>query len=410
MAKYTIDSTTLTGIADAIREKGGTADPIATSAMAEAILALKGGASVDVITASTLPATVTDGQIVIITDTAPGTVYIDTDEPAIPASGDVWVTLAAEATVKLELTEETPYLRGGLTAAAQWDGSAWVSCDGYLGVAGAWEKISLSIPAIGTPLNDFTWEQIAVISASGRAADYFAVGDAKEIVINGTVGNTTFDKFSIWAFIIGIDHNSAVEGAKTIHFQIGKSAQTDGLDICLADSMYGTATTSAGYFHMNNTAVNAGGWESSYMRTELLGNNNAPSDPLMGSLMAALPFDLREVMKGVTKYSDNTGGGSDTASYVTATTDYLWLLAEYEVHGTQSLANSAEQNYQKQYAYYAAGNSKKKYQHSDNTTLVNWWHRSVQATNQFFRLTTSSGASGYDMATTSRGLAPCFCV
>ena len=82
------------------------------------------------------------------------------------------------------------------------------------------------------------------------------------------------------------------------------------------------------------------------MRTVLLGNNNTPTSPLSGSFIAALPADLRKVMKGVTKYSDNTGGGSDTASYVTATTDYLWLLAEWEVFGAREETNSAEKNYQ----------------------------------------------------------------
>lgn len=69
--------------------------------------------------------------------------------------------------------------------------------------------------------------------------------------------------------------------------------------------------------------------------------------------MAALPSDLRAVMQPMTIYTDNTGGGSDNASYVTKTTDYLPLLAEYEIFGTRTYANSAEKNYQAQYAYYA---------------------------------------------------------
>ena len=77
--------------------------------------------------------------------------------------------------------------------------------------------------------------------------------------------------------------------------------------------------------------------------------------------MAALPSDLRAVMKPMTIYTDNTGGGSNTASYVTASVDYLPLLAEFEIFGTRSYANSAEQNYQQQYQYYKNGNSKVKY-------------------------------------------------
>ena len=404
MAKYTIEDSTLTGIADAIREKMGTADPIATSAMAEAILALKGGASVDVITASTLPDTVTDGQIVIITDTTPGTVYIDTDEPASPASGDVWVKMEAEATVKLEVTEETPYLRGGLTAAAQWDGSAWGYCDGYLGVDGAWVQFAQAIPPIGTALQDMTWKAIATISASGKAAEYFSIGDAKEIVINGTVGQTVFDNYAISAFIIGIDHNADVEGSNTIHFQIGKDGTTA---LCLADGNYSATISAEGYFALNYTASNKSGWGTSKMRVELFGNDNAPTAPRADSLIAALPSELRTVMKGVTKYTNNEGG----TNVVSATTDYLWLLSEYEVSGACSYSYEDEANYQKQYDYYASGNSKIKYLHYNGTTAAYWWLRSPYSGDdgKFCRIN-NTGATRTAYANVSNGLAPCFCV
>lgn len=43
MSKYSIDSSTLTAIADAIREKGGTSDPILAEGMAAAIAAIEAG-------------------------------------------------------------------------------------------------------------------------------------------------------------------------------------------------------------------------------------------------------------------------------------------------------------------------------------------------------------------------------
>lgn len=411
MAKYAIDSTTLTGIADAIREKAGTTATIATNKMAEAILAIKGGLSVDVVTASSLPATVTDGQIVVITDTTPGTVYIDTDEPASPADGDVWVKLEAEATVKLELTEESPYLRGGLTAAAQWDGSAWEIHNAYMGVAGEWVKFSDMLPPIGTALNDCTWEQISKIAASGKARDYFSVGDAKRFIINGTVGNTTFDNLYVWAFILDYDHNPTYEESNTIHFQIGKTAQADGTDICLIDSKYNTTVTSAGYFSMNTSGTNSGGWGDSYMRTVVLGSSYEPAAPPEGSLLAALPSDLRSVMKVVTKYTDNTGGGADTAERVTSTKDCLWLLSEWEVFGSRSSANSTEQDYQQQYEYYASGNSKKKFKHNSQSEAAAWRLRSPDATTTTsFCFTSLSAAASTRTAETPFGLSPAFAV
>ena len=85
-------------------------------------------------------------------------------------------------------------------------------------------------------------------------------------------------------------------------------------------------------------------------------------------------------MKPVTKYTDNTGAGeSDNASYVTATTDYLFLLAEFEYHGARAYANSAEKNYQKQYDYYKAGNSKVHNRFENPESAVSAWTRSAHA-------------------------------
>lgn len=428
-------NTKMTAIADQIRTLSGTTEALGLDAMAikvgdantevttqeelivQITTMLEGKVlpdtsfKIDVVTASSLPETVTDGQIVVITNTAVDTVYIDTDKPANPINGDVWVKMEAEANVALELSEASPYLRGGLTSAAQWNGSVWAYCDGYFGISETWEQFSWTLPLIGTSLNDCTWEDISKITALGKASEYFSVGDAKQITINGKVGNTTFSNLSIWAFIIGFDHNSSIEGNNTIHFQIGKSGQINGTNLCIADSKVTTASTSAGYFNMNYSNSASGGWESSKMRTVLLGSNYAPSSPLSDSLMAALPSDLRDVMKGVVKYSDNTGDGSDTASYVTTTTDYLWLLSEYEIYGSRAYANSAEKTKQKQYDYYYSGNPTVTYKHSDATTATGCWLRSPSVNNSAkFCNTRSNGNVNEYNASYSLGLTPAFCV
>ena len=79
--------------------------------------------------------------------------------------------------------------------------------------------------------------------------------------------------------------------------------------------------------------------------------------------MAALPADLRAVMQPMTKYPDNKGNSSNVAANVTKTIDYLPLLSEFEIFGARSYANQYEKDYQAQYAYYSAGNSKVKYRH-----------------------------------------------
>ena len=273
-------------------------------------------------------------------------------------------------------------------------------------------SVSVTLPT--TSLADNTWATIKEVSDAGQGENYWSVGDTKRITINGKVGNFTFSNLAIDAFIIGFNHNSSREGTNRIHFQIGKIG---GKDVCLCDSQYATGQSSNGYFNMNPNNSNSGGWSNSYMRKTLLGNSGTPSSPPANSLLAALPSDLRAVMKPVTKYSDNTGGGSDNASYVTSTTDYLFNLAEFEYHGARTYANSAEKNYQLQYAYYKAGNSKVKYKHGETGTAAYHWCRSVHSshTHIFCLVNTTgnantNGSAGYGYAYLSWGEAPGFTV
>lgn len=108
----------------------------------------------------------------------------------------------------------------------------------------------------------------------------------------------------------------------------------------LTDSSYGNQTTTSGAFTMNTSNTNSGGWASCHMRKTVLGADSSPSSPKANTLLAALPADLRAVMKSVTKYTDNTGNASNTAAAVTATTDYLWLLAEFETRVPAAMRTS----------------------------------------------------------------------
>ena len=276
---------------------------------------------------------------------------------------------------------------------------------GYFGVGGVARQFLSGVDPV---LNNNDWATIRAVSDASQGANYWAVGDTKTITINGKVGNTTFSNLSVDAFILGFNHNSSREGANRIHFKIGKIS---GVHIALCDSYYGSSGSSASYFQMNDDISNNGGWNGSSMRKTLLGNSGTPTSPPSGSLLAALPADLRAVMKAVTKYSDNTGGGSDTASYVTSTTDYLFLLAEYEYHGARTYANSAEKNYQAQYDYYKAGNSKIHYKHNATGTAAIAWCRSVRSkTSTSFCLVDTDGSAYGVTAHYSFGVAPGFAV
>ena len=263
---------------------------------------------------------------------------------------------------------------------------------------------SITVTAISSTLNSNSWATIKAVSDAGKGDSYWDVGDTKTITINGTVQGFTFSNLSIAVFILGFNHNSSWDGNNRIHFQIGKISNKL---VGLCDSNYGSYVSSG--FCMNTSRTNSGGWSNSHMRKTVLGNSGTPSSPPANSLLAALPADLRAVMKSVYKYTDNTGGGSDTASYVTATTDYLFLLAEFEYHGKRTYANSAEQNYQKQYDYYKAGNSKVHYRHDNTGSAVYAWTRSARSSDgSTFCLVVTDGTPGSNYADRSRALAPGF--
>ena len=144
------------------------------------------------------------------------------------------------------------------------------------------------------------------------------------------------------------------------------------------------------------------------MRTNICGTSLSSYS---GTIIAVIPAALRAVLKSVTKYTDNTGGGSSAASNVTATTDYFFLLSEFEVFGSISYANGNEKNKQAQYAYYSAGNSKIKYKHNGTSTAAFWWLRSPLAGDSYsFVYVGTDGTVNYSNAFYSLGFAPGFCV
>jgi hypothetical protein len=249
-------------------------------------------------------------------------------------------------------------------------------------------------------LNNNSWEAIQWAAQNGVASSTWSVGDRKAITLNGTVGAKTFSNTTVYAYILGFNHNASVEGNDTIHFQFGFDSLTGGNHIAFCDSYYGdTGSTSA--FRMNTSSTNSGGWSGSYMR-----------NTIMPAFINAMPSDLQSALKEITKYTDNTGnGGGDVSSYVTATQDKVFLLAEYEIFGTRSYANSYEQNSQKQYDYYKNANAKIMYNDTSTSSAVIWWERSPHYTNSvnFCSVNSSGNASSY-AASRSRGFAPAFVV
>lgn len=377
MAELLTNTTDLTKVASAIREKGGTSDPLVyPDGFVMAIQAIQTGTELQIIVSVTSGATVTatKGSLSVS-----GTAINGTCTLTVPEAG----TWSVKAT------------HNGQTS----DTKSVTFTDSY----------ALSLSFVSAVLNNNDWATIKSVSDKGDGANYWSVGDRKAVTLNGTVGALTLSNFTTYAFIIGFNHNASVEGTNRIHFQLAKTALSGGTDVCLCDSSYESSVSINGYFNMNNSHTNSGGWVSSQMRGIICGTSLSRYS---GTIIAVIPEALRAVLKSVTKYTDNSGGGyGNVADYIAATIDYFFLLSEFEVFGSIYYANSNEASKQAQYAYYSAGNSKIKYRHNGTSTAVFWWLRSPAANDPYgFVNVNGHGMDNNTYAYYSFGFAPGFCV
>ena len=374
MAEYLTNTAELTAVANAIREKGGTSEQLACpDGFVAAIQAIQTGVPLQIAVATNAGATVTatkGSKTVSGTADASGNCTLTVDE-----AGTWTVTAATASTTK--------------------------TSDVVVGIS------NVDLVLADSVLNNNSWETIKKVSDAGQGENYWSIGDRKEVTLNGTVGHLSLSNYTTYAFIIGFNHNASVEGANRIHFQLAKTALSGGKDVCLCDKSYDSIVSTTGYFSMNSSRTNSGGWKSSQMRTKICGTSLSSYS---GTIIAVIPAALRAVLKSVTKYTDNTGNSSTSASAVTATTDYFFLLSEFEVFGRRKYANSNEKSKQAQYAYYSAGNSKIKYKHDGTSTAAYWWLRTPNAaTSTGFAYVDTGGTVNADGGY-SLGFAPGFCV
>ena len=320
-----------------------------------------GGASLDVITASSLPATVVENQIVVITDTTPNTIYVDTNEPTNLVSGDLWVVVA-EGDYGINFTEDAPYFSTKFSAAKQYNGSSWAGLDGYIGVSGIWQQFARNLPAIGTPLEQWTWEQIVILANSGEdVTQYFSVGDQKNLVL--TTGEVV-------PVVIGdFNHNTITNSG--------------GAKAAIAFTFKNCLNTT---YAMNASMTNSGGWNGSNMRTTHMAN-----------IFNTFPAELRA--DGAVKYVDVLASAGNQSTSLVTSSDRLRLHSIAELGLSYSYAASGEG---KKYAYYASGNRVK----TVNGTANYYWTRSpFTGYSSYFCGVSASGSADYDSADFSEGVA-----
>ena len=204
--------------------------------------------------------------------------------------------------------------------------------------------ISFVAISYDTTLANNSWATIHELSEKGYAKNIWSVGDIKPVAINGVINASngsnnysyTYNNCTIDAFILGFDHNASREGNNLIHFMLGKK---NGKDVALINCSFGSG--------------NLPNWKNEVSRTITLGGGSTPINPAANSLLAALPADLRAVMKAVRKYYAHDPFISDRE--VLYAEDYLSFPGAIELGGNYE--PSIMRNYETEYDYFKAGNS-----------------------------------------------------
>ena len=248
--------------------------------------------------------------------------------------------------------------------------------------------------------NNNSWGDIKAAVNAGTAASFWKVGDRKEVVLNGTVGNKSFSNTTTYCYILGFDHNKDVEsgGAHALHIGFGASALSGGAYIAYCDSQYSSSVSSTGYFSMNTSTTNSGGWNSCQMKSTIC-----------PAFKNALPSDLKSNIRAVTKWQNNGNSTSGQSS-----SNEIWLLSEMEIFGSANISNYTAN--QVQYDFYKgvtdwSAAPKIKYKDTDTSTAIFWWERSARSNSSYdFCYVDNNGAAKETNANFSLGFVPCLCL
>ena len=191
-----------------------------------------------------------------------------------------------------------------------------------------WEDISW--PAAGTPLSDWTWEEIINLCNSGEdVRQYFSIGDIKSLVL------TTGEVVTV---AIGDFYHNTISG-------------TDDT-AAIAFTFVNCLNTK---YKMNESETNQGGWEGSNMRKKHMPN-----------ILATFPAEL--TANNAIKYVDVEAAAGSKSTTLIISSDRLRLHSVTELGGSAPYA-AIEGTV---YPYYESLSDLRKY---INGSSVNYWTR-----------------------------------
>ena len=216
-------------------------------------------------------------------------------------------------------------------------------------------------PPIGTPLSDWTWEQIIALSNSGiDPQNYFSVGDEKDLIL--TTGEVV-------PVVIGDFYHNTITGTST------KAPIAFTFKNCLNTK-----------YAMNGSRTNSGGWDGSVMR-----NTQMPD------ILNTFPAEL--IADGAIKYVDvlASAGGKSTSLVTSSDRLRLHSIAELGLDSANDVSGEGTK-----YAYYTSGNKVK----TINGEASIYWTRSPSTyLSTYFCDVSTSGSPSHFFANAPYGVA-----
>lgn len=186
-------------------------------------------------------------------------------------------------------------------------------------------------PAAGTPLSDWTWEEIINLCNSGKdVRQYFSIGDTRNLVL--TTGEVV-------PVAIGDFYHNTITGTTNtaaIAFTFVKCLNTK--------------------YAMNTSATSQGGWDGSNMRKTHMPN-----------ILATFPAELTAT--NAIKYVDVVASAGSASTTLITSSDRLRLHSVTELGGSEEYA-AIEGTV---YPYYKSLSDIRKY--TTNGILVDYWTR-----------------------------------
>ena len=185
-------------------------------------------------------------------------------------------------------------------------------------------------PAAGTPLNDWTWEEIINLCNSGEdVRQYFSIREMKNLVL------TTGEVIPV---AIGDFYHNTISG----------TADTAAIAFTFVECLNTK-------YKMNESETNQGGWEGCNMRKKHMPN-----------ILATFPAEL--TASNAIKYVDVLASAGSADTSVISSSDRLRLHSVTELNGIASYA-AIEGTV---YPYYESLSDLRKYV---NDSSVNYWTR-----------------------------------